>query len=91
MGGYRLATYDNFAYHMGNTLESWMVDYYTALQPVDNKVTNNYSHFKILKNNKLTYLFSAYLFKKLLYFKFIKVYLLKSKGLTETQIKNFTS
>ena len=91
MGGYRLATYDNYAYHMGNTLESWMVDYYTALQSVDNKVTNNYSHFKILKKNKLTYLFSDYLFKKLLYFKFIKVYLLKSKGLTETQIKNFTS
>lgn len=25
-GGMRLATYNNFAYHMGNTLENWMVE-----------------------------------------------------------------
>jgi hypothetical protein len=91
MGGYRLATYDNFAYHMGNTLESWMVENYNALTPVTDKVINNYTNFKILKNQPIAYFLSTIFFEKLLYFKFIKIYLLKSKGLTETQIKNFTS
>jgi hypothetical protein len=68
-----------------------MVENYNALTPVTDKVINNYTNFKILKNQPIAYFLSTIFFEKLLYFKFIKIYLLKSKGLTETQIKNFTS
>lgn len=90
MGGYRLSTYDNYAYHLGNHMEPWMNELYDDVTEVSKK-ENNYSQLPVLKRNKLEYLFSEYLFKKILYFKPIKRILLKSKGLTKEQINNFTS
>lgn len=89
-GGYRLSTYDNYAYHLGNQMEPWMIEMYHSLIEVSKK-ENTYLKFAVLKRNRLEYLFSEYLFKKILYFKPIKRILLKSKGLTPTQINNFTS
>ena len=89
-GGYRLSTYDNYAYHLGNQMEPWMIEMYHSLIEVSKK-ENTYSKFAVLKRNRLEYLFSEYLFKKILYFKPVKRMLLKSKGLTSTQINNFTS
>ena len=89
-GGYRLSTYDNYAYHLGNQMETWMKEMYNSLIEVTKK-ENRYSKFTILKRNRLEYLFSEYLFKKILYFKPIKRLLLKSKGLTSNQINNFIS
>ena len=89
-GGYRLSTYDNYAYHLGNQMEPWMIEMYHSLIEVSKK-ENTYLKFAVLKRNRLEYLFSEYLFKKILYFKPVKRMLLKSKGLTSTQINNFTS
>ena len=89
-GGYRLSTYDNYAYHLGNQIEPWMNEVYNSVHEVPKK-ENTYSKFAVLRRNRLEYLFSEYLFKKILYFKPVKRMLLKSKGLTSTQINNFTS
>jgi hypothetical protein len=31
-GGYRLATYDNYTYHLGNTIEDWMTAIFNGLK-----------------------------------------------------------
>lgn len=89
-GGYRLATYDNYAYHLGNQIEPWMEERYAALQEVPKK-ENLYEQLSVLKKNRFEYFLSEFLFKKILYFQIIKKFLLISKGLTPTQVKNFTS
>lgn len=89
-GGYRLATYDNYAYHLGNQIEPWVEERYAALQEVPKK-ENLYEQLSVLKKNRFEYFLSEFLFKKILYFQIIKKFLLKSKGLTPLQVKNFTS
>lgn len=91
MGGYRLSTYDNYAFHLGNKIEPWMEEQFDSLNTVHEKNKNDYSKLNKLKNNKLGYFFSENIFKKLLYFNRIKNSLLKYKGLTQEQLKNFTS
>ncbi|WP_264566715.1 glycosyltransferase family A protein [Flavobacterium sp. N3904] len=90
MGGYRLATYDNYAFHMGNTFEPWMKEVYENLKETE-KITIDYNSLPLLKQNKFEYFLSEKIFKKLFAFKKIYRYILKSKGLSEEQIKNFTS
>lgn len=43
-GKLRLSTYNNFAFHMGNNLESWMIDIQN-----DNKIKNNFQE-ELVKN-----------------------------------------
>lgn len=90
MGGYRLATYDNYAYHLGNTLESWAHETYKNLKDA-HKVFNNFEDLKVLKEQPLNYWISEKVFKKILFFKPIKGAILKMKGLNNEQIKNFTT
>ena len=89
-GGYRLATYDNYAYHMGNTIESWMLETYNALDIIEHKMPLKNNNDFLLKDNLIMKL-ARFLFEKLLYFKPFKRYLLKKKGLTTKQIENFIS
>ena len=60
-GGYRLSTYDNYAYHLGNQIEPWMNEVYNSVHEVPKK-ENTYSKFAVLRRNRLEYLFSEYLF-----------------------------
>lgn len=89
MGGYRLSTYDNYAFHLGNKIEPWMKVQFDSLITVQEKNKNDYSKLNKLKSNNLGYFFSEMIFKKILCFNSIKNLLLKNKGLTHEQIKNF--
>lgn len=90
MGGYRLATYDNHAFHMGNSLEPWMINIYENLITNEKQILD-YSFLKKLKKNKLDFFLSEKVFRGIISIKRIKNYILKRKGLTKEQIKNFTS
>lgn len=88
MGGYRLATYDNYAYHMGNTVEDWMRDVFKGLKQ---QTKNDYSatNLPVLKKNFIKFWFLEKVLKKIISFQFIKRSILKRKGLTDEQVKNF--
>ena len=88
--GYRLATDNNYAFHLGNVFESWMQVAFDEITP-QSKEIKNYSAIKISKRNYLSYWVKNVLFVRILKFRFVKLYLFKSKGLTSTQINNFTS
>lgn len=87
---YRLATYNNYAYHMGNKLESWMLDEYKNLKE-NSKNEIEVKFLKKIKTNSLNYFLSETIFKKLLYIKGFKRQLLKLKGLNNEQVKNYIS
>lgn len=88
--GYRLATDNNYAFHLGNVFESWMQVAFDEITP-QSKEIKNYSAIKSSKRNYLSYWVKSVLFVRILKFRFVKLYLFKSKGLTSTQINNFTS
>jgi hypothetical protein len=87
-GGYRLSTYDNYAFHMGNILEDWMAEKFGQLLNINK--SNEKPTIKILERPLLNPILLEKLFKFLLTFKFMKKGLLKMKGLTAEQIENFT-
>ncbi len=88
MGGYRLATYDNFACHLGNVFEPWMQETFEGLQLVP-KTTKSYDHLKLLQPSLFYYYFTEKVFKRLFKNNFILRKILKYKGLTNEQIFNF--
>ncbi|MFB9077339.1 glycosyltransferase family A protein [Flavobacterium procerum] len=90
MGGYRLATYDNYAFHMGNSLEPWMKDVYDKLK-TNEKQALDHRFLKTLKKNSLEYFVGEKIFRKIIGIKKIQRFILKYKGLNSEQIKNFTS
>lgn len=88
MGGYRLSTYDNYAYHLGNHAEPWMEEQFQELSHKSKKDTD-YSAVAVLRRNPFDYYVSEQLFKKLFLFKNFYRFLLKRKGLSPHQIKNY--
>lgn len=90
MGGYRLATYDNYAFHMGNVFEPWMEDVYENLEVID-KTVMDYNTLPFLKKKKIECFFSEKIFKKIFMKKKIRSLIFKYKGLNQEQIKNFVS
>lgn len=87
-GGYRLATYDNYAYHMGNTLETWMTDTFKNLRD-EKKTYNDFTYLNKLKRNYFEFIFTEKIFLKLFKIKPFYKFLLRQKGLSEDKIKNF--
>ncbi|MBF4465654.1 glycosyltransferase [Flavobacterium sp. LC2016-12] len=88
MGGYRLATYGNYAFHLGNILEDWMTEKLGTLKEKKiNKIIN--TPLKVLKPKPLYCFFTEKIFRKIFYNRFIKNWVLRYKGLTNDQIKNF--
>jgi len=87
-GGYRLATYDNFAYHLGNTIEPWMLEENARIKEV-NKTKIDLSKLYVLKPNRFKYFFTEKIFNKLFYIKRFKKMSYKLKGLNKTQLTNF--
>ncbi len=88
MGGYRLATNDNFAYHLGNVFEDWMQKEFSNLKAVE-KAIIDYSHFRKLKKSPFNYFITEKVFKRIFKSKFILRKILKYKGLTNAQVFNF--
>ncbi len=88
VGGYRLATYDNYAYHLGNKLENWAKKTFTDL--VDSKKEySDYSQIPKLSSNTIGYFISEKIFKKLFYIKTFKRLAYRKKGLNKAQLRNF--
>jgi hypothetical protein len=88
MGGYRLATYDNFAYHLGNTKEPWMINLYDSLRE-EQKVYNSFQSLKKMTSNEMGYFITEKIFKQLFNLKYFKKWIFKKKGLNNDQINNF--
>jgi hypothetical protein len=89
-GGYRLATNDNYAYHLGNHLENWMEEAFDDLYEA-RKVIKKYNTLPKLKKSSVMYYLGQNFFKKIITIKTFKKFILKQKGLTTNQIKNLES
>ncbi|MBE8727780.1 glycosyltransferase family A protein [Flavobacterium hungaricum] len=87
-GGYRLSTYGNFAYHLGNVAEKWMLEKYNKLKEEDKKQTQEFQ-LQVLKSIPFFNLMIEKVFKKIIKQKRIKRFILKSKGLNEKQLSDF--
>ena len=88
MGGYRLATNDNFAFHLGNVFENWMQNEFDSLKAVEKSVIK-YSNLPKLKKSHLKYFITEKIFKRIFNNKFVTRKLIKYKGLTNEQVYNF--
>lgn len=88
MGGYRLATNDNFAYHLGNTKEEWMQEQFNLLKK-EEKIFNSFKELRTLNSSPINYFFTSKIFKKLLFWKPFKKLIYKRKGLNKTQVNTF--
>jgi sulfur carrier protein ThiS len=87
-GGYRLATYNNYAYHIGNTSEDWVEEAFNSLKE-EQKTYSTFKDLKELKSKRFNYILSEKIFKKLFTVKPIKKLIFKQKGLTKTQLEHF--
>jgi len=86
-GFWRLSTTDNYAYHMGNVIEDWMVDRVATLEQEHRKID-----FKLKFNStssKWSYFFKTKLFGKIILNKKIIFYYLVLKGLTFREAKEY--
>lgn len=88
MGGYRLSTYTNNAYHLGNVFEPWMQDAFKNLKE-EKQTIIDYSKLSKLKYSKLKYVLTGKIFKRLVKQKGILRFVLRKKGLTKTQVFNY--
>jgi glycosyltransferase involved in cell wall biosynthesis len=85
--GYRLATEDNFAFHMGNNKEKWMENVFCNLSiAVPHEIP---FLCKPLKEKRLINLIKNYLFKKIISFRKFRRYFYTVKGLPKEQLDFF--
>lgn len=87
MGGYRLSTYDNHAFHLGNTFEPWMQEKFDSLVDVQKRL-EDYTRLPVLSKSSL-YLVKEKVFKRLLKIDKFKRNLYLRKGLSKEQVHNF--
>ena len=88
MDGYRLSTYDNFTYHLGNRLELWMYDDFKKII-YQEKSVRDYQSIKKLKKNKFRYFLTEKITKKIFVKKKVQEFLMLRKGLTKEKLKTF--
>lgn len=88
MGGYRLATNDNFAFHLGNHLEPWMTEKLNNLVESTKSFDENF-HLKKLTKRSIYYWISEKVFKKLFYSKLFYNFALSRKGVSKHKLKTF--
>jgi hypothetical protein len=85
--GYRLATEDNFAFHMGNNKEEWMEKvFYNLSSTVPYEIP---FLCKPLKEKRLINFIKNYLFKKIISFRKFRKYFYAAKGLPKEQLDLF--
>ncbi len=83
---WRLTTYDNFAYHMGNTFEDWMeIANYEEFS--NETIFSNFQNCK--KTNTLIYFIKNRLFVKFISINWMVKFFLKWKGLPIKMIKKY--
>lgn len=86
--GYRLSTYTNNAYHLGNVFEPWMQERFDKLKDREHQFID-YATLKILKKSPIKYFITNKLFKRGIKLKPFLRYILKRKGLNKTQVFNY--
>ncbi|OAZ05407.1 glycosyltransferase family A protein [Flavobacterium succinicans] len=87
-GYWRLSTADNYAFHMGNTLEDWM------LKSVEDLKENNVTYDKVplltnIESNAFMNWFKIKIFSKILFRKSIWRLFLRYKGLTKEEAASY--
>jgi hypothetical protein len=88
MDGYRLATYNNYTFHIGNKLGGWVSDVVSKIKYQD-KTESNYSFLKTLYTKPIRYLLIEKGIKKFFIQKKMQEWLMQRKGLTKEQLKTF--
>ncbi|MBU2527230.1 MAG: glycosyltransferase family 2 protein [Bacteroidetes bacterium] len=88
-GHWRLSTYENYTFHMGNTLESWMDEEIAKNKNPKDLALAEAPQFATKKRNKYYVQFKKYVVRQLLYKDFIFKKLLAHKGLTQEQVLKF--
>jgi len=83
---WRLTTYDNYAYHMGNTLEDWMVKIQNQRQ---DRNIEEHSFQKRKKINSIAYFIKNQFFVKFISVKMAVKFFLKWKKLPESMIPKY--
>jgi hypothetical protein len=83
---WRLTTTDNYAYHMGNTIENWMVD---APNQKQENVIVEYNFLKRKKTNDILYFIKNRLFVKFISLKILVKLFLKWKKLPQSMIEKY--
>jgi hypothetical protein len=83
---WRLTTTDNYAYHMGNTIENWMVD---APNQKQENVIVEYNFLKRKKINSILYFIKNRLFVKFISVKILVKLFLKWKKLPQSMIEKY--
>ena len=86
-GLWKLTTFKNYAFHMGNTWESWMAVAQTSVSNLDNPLINN--NETPVSDSSLSFFFKNRLFKKLLNYSFFNKWFLKFKGLPVNLLKKY--
>ena len=87
LDGYRLSTYDNYAYHIGNRIEDWQKIFFNELKDVKKEVLID---FKNVKTGKSVFknIFEK-VFLKTISNRKIYNFLLIKKGLSKDKLKTF--
>ncbi|PIA78010.1 hypothetical protein BFR04_07195 [Gaetbulibacter sp. 4G1] len=88
LDGYRLSTYNNYAYHIGNKKESWLDLAFKSIEDTFIKSEIPMIFSKKPRKKSLKY-FSEKILLKLIKNKRIYNYLLLKKGLSKAQLKTF--
>lgn len=86
-GYWRLSTEDNYAYHMGNTMENWMKNIVDELKQSEDEF--DYNANKILNINTPFYNFKIKWFSKLIFRNYFWKLFLKKKGLEKNEINSY--
>lgn len=86
-GGYRLSTINNYAFHMGNTPEDWMIEKFEALATTEK--LNDPPQLPLLNKPIIGGMSCEKVFKFFISFKPIQRRILLMKGLDREQAANF--
>ncbi len=85
LGFLRLATKDNYAYHMGNTIESWMLEEFEGLKNVQANEYATFTQFNNTKQYSPLFIKIGIIIGKILRIKKVKQQFLRFKGLTKNE------
>ncbi|MFN7045871.1 MAG: glycosyltransferase family A protein, partial [Flavobacterium sp.] len=85
LGFLRLATKDNYAYHMGNTIESWMLEEFEGLKNVRANESATFTQFNNTKQYSAFFVKTGIIIGKILRIQKVKYLFLRFKGLTKNE------
>lgn len=88
-GMWRLTTQENFAYHLGNSVEHWMEEKLKKIQPENLANEQLFVINKVNKYSKIGYFIKNRLFIKIFSIKYFRKLFYRYKGLPKNMISNY--